>query len=175
LRKSWFSKDATPHKHTGNSSLPKLKAVLSVLTIIIIFFEANCGSAVPLQKALGYLDKAIVLIVNADDVGLHADETDATIQAMEQGIFTRGSIMVPCRDFNRTIGIWKKNPKLDFGIHLTLTCEWGDLYTWAPILSREAVPSIFSKDGFMWPDVESLIKHARINEALMEAVSMGME
>ena len=110
-----------------------------------------------------------MLIVNADDVGLHASETDATIQAMKMGTVTSGSIMVPCRDFERAMNAWKKSPALDFGIHLTLTCEWGLRYPWAPVLPKEAVSSLFAQDGLMWPDVESLTQHARLNEVLMEA------
>lgn len=144
-------------------------ALSFAVVFLISFLTANCGSTSPLQKELGYSDDTIVLIVNADDVGLHADETDATIQAMNQGMVTSGSIMVPCRDFDRTINIWKKNPDLDFGIHLTLTCEWGHLYSWAPILPKDIVPSLYTHDGLMWPNIESLVQHARVNEVLLEA------
>ncbi len=122
-----------------------------------------------MNKELGYPDEAIVLIVNAEDVGLHADVTNAAIQAMKQGVVTSGSLMVPCPDFGRTINIWKKDPSLDFGVHLTLTCEWGQQYPWAPVLSKDVVPSLLTQDGLMWPDVESLVQHAKLDEILMEA------
>jgi predicted glycoside hydrolase/deacetylase ChbG (UPF0249 family) len=88
---------------------------------------------------------------------------------MKLGMVTSGSLMVPCPDYGRAMRAWKKNPALDFGIHLTLTCEWGLRYPWAPVLPKETVSSLFAQDGLMWPDVESLTKHARLNEVLMEA------
>ena len=169
LQRIWKSRRRPQGGRQRHSRSIVILAVSIALAIIIIFFEANCGSTAPLQKELGYSDDAIVLIVNADDVGLHADETNATIQAMKQGMVTSGSIMVPCRDFDRTISIWKKNPDLDFGVHLTLTCEWGHLYPWAPILPKDVVSSLITQDGLMWPNVESLVHHAKVNEVLMEA------
>ena len=169
LHRDWELKEEPAGSGQHHPHSINILALSFALLIIIVFFIAGCGSPSRLQKKLGYLDDAIVLIVNADDVGLHADVTDATIQAMKLGLVTSGSIMVPCPDFERTLSIWKKDPGLDFGIHLTLTCEWGRPYPWAPILSKDVVPSLFTQDGRMWPNVESLVQHSKLDEVLMEA------
>jgi predicted glycoside hydrolase/deacetylase ChbG (UPF0249 family) len=165
LRELRAKRQASCQQHPGYTDV----LALSLALFTTAFLFTACGSPTPLHKELGYQDDAIVLIVNADDVGLHADVTDATIQAMRQGSVTSGSIMVPCPDFGRTVSIWKEHPDLDFGIHLTLTCEWGHLYPWAPILPKDVVPSLFTEDGLMWPDVESLVHQSKISEVLMEA------
>ena len=164
----WEPKGKSASRRWHHPSSINILAI-SFELFIIAFLIAGCGSPSHLQKELGYSGDAIVLIVNADDVGLNADVTDATIQAMKQGLVTSGSIMVPCPDFNRTISIWKKEPDLDFGIHLTLTCEWGQLYPWVPVLPKVVVPSLFTQEGLMWPNVESLVQHAKLDEVLMEA------
>ncbi len=95
--------------------------VLFILCSIVTEFNSGCTSSPSITEQLGYTKKDILLIINADDVGLHKDVTDASITAMKFGLVTSGSVMVPCPDFDRTLKIWKDNPNLDLGIHLTLT------------------------------------------------------
>jgi chitin disaccharide deacetylase len=149
-------------------------AMLSLLLIFI--FIAGCGIYVlnyyspspTLAEELGYTKKDILVIVNMDDIGLHPDETDASIKAINFDMAKSGSVMVPCPDFERTLKIWKENQGLDLGIHLTLTCEYGMKYPWTPILPRSKVPSLYNNDGIMWPDVKQLAEHANIQEAVLE-------
>jgi len=51
---------------------------------------------VSLAVKLGYKPTDRILIVNADDVGMSYAANQATIQGMEKGLITAGSIMVPC-------------------------------------------------------------------------------
>jgi len=113
-----------------------------------------------LVEQLGYSDKDILVIVNIDDVGLHKDETEASFRALNFGIVKSGSIMVPCPNYDQVMKLWKKNPEIDLGIHLTLTCEWGEKYPWAPVLPKTDVPGLYHPAGRMWPTVETLLMHA---------------
>ena len=86
-----------------------------------------------LAERLGYSDKDIIVIVNIDDVGMHKDETEASFRALNFGMVKSGSIMVPCPNYDQVIKLWRENPEIGLGIHLTLTCEWGEKYPWAPV------------------------------------------
>lgn len=115
-------------------------------------------------EQLGYSDRDILVIVNIDDVGLHRDETKASFKALNFGVVKSGSIMVPCPNYDQVIKLWRENPEIDLGIHLTLTCEWGEKYPWVPVLPKTDVPSLYNPEGIMWPNVEALLLHAKIKD-----------
>lgn len=112
-------------------------------------------------EQLGYSDKDIIVIANIDDVGLHKDETEASFKAFKSGMVKSGSLMTPCPNFDRAIELWKDNPEVDLGVHLTLTCEWGVKYPWAPILPKNDIPSLYNSQGIMWQNVKELLLHAK--------------
>ena len=72
-----------------------------------------------LAEQLGYSREDIILIVHADDLAIHEDQTDGSLGVMKKGMVKTGSVMVPCPDFERTASIWKDTPDLDLGLHLT--------------------------------------------------------
>jgi len=121
-----------------------------------------------LAQQLGYGIDDILVVVHADDVGYHLDQTDGVLSAMEIGMCKTGSVMVPCPDFERVVSIWQKRPELDLGIHLTLNSEWGTQYGWSPILPESQVPSLYNPDGLMWGTEWELKEHVNVDEALME-------
>jgi len=121
-----------------------------------------------LAEQLGYSNKEILVIINIDDVGLHKDETKASFRALNFGMIKSGSIMVPCPNFNHVIKLWKENPEIELGIHLTLTCEWGVKYPWTPVLPRADAPSLYNTEGIMWRNVRELLQHARRKDINLE-------
>lgn len=121
-----------------------------------------------LVKQLGYSDKDILVIVNIDDVGLHKDETEASFRALNFGMVKSGSIMVPCPNYDQVIKLWRDNPETGLGIHLTLTCEWGTKYPWAPVLSKAKVPSLYNSEGIMWQSVDKLLQNSNRKEIALE-------
>jgi len=121
-----------------------------------------------LAEELGYSKDDILLIVHADDVGMHTDQTDGTFEAMKKGLVTSGSLMVPCPDFDRVKQIWKNNPHLDLGIHLTLNSDWGNKYGWTGVLPKGRVPSLYNDQGILWEKPRQLIEHMNVNEAINE-------
>ena len=121
-----------------------------------------------LAEQLGYSDKEILVIVNIDDIGLHKDETEASFRALNFGIVKSGSVMAPCPNFNQIIKLWRENPDIDLGVHLTLTCEWGTKYPWSTVLSKSHVPSLYNPDGIMWSSINDLLQHATQKDIDME-------
>ena len=121
-----------------------------------------------LVEQLGYSDKAILVIVNIDDVGLHKDETEASFMALNFGMVKSCSVMVVCPNIDHAMKLWQENPEIDLGVHLTLTCEWGEKYPWAPVLPKTDVPSLYNPQGIMWPTPEALLLHSKRKDIEME-------
>lgn len=121
-----------------------------------------------LATQLGYSNNDIIVIVHADDIGIHKDQTNGALDSMKMGMVKTGSVMVPCPDFERVSSIWKKNPELDLGLHLTLTSGHRKSYRWKPLLPESKVPSLYDTNGYIWRSPEEFGKHLNISESLME-------
>lgn len=126
------------------------------------------SGAKPLVERLGYPPGSKLLIVNGDDVGMSHAVNAATFEAMEQGLMTSGTIMVPCPWFPEVVAHAKANPTRDFGLHLTHTSEW-EPYRWGPVADRREVPGLISPDGYFWPTTAAVYEHAKLEELETEA------
>lgn len=116
-----------------------------------------------LAERLGYKATDRLLIIHADDVGMCHSVNVATINAMEKGVVTCASIMVPCPWMPEIAEYCRNHPKADFGLHLTLTSEWG-LYRWRPVTPISEVPGLLDKEGFMPHTVEETAAQATAEE-----------
>ncbi len=115
---------------------------LSFTLIIIWFFSAtSCGQHKPTR-----------LIVRADDMGMAHAVNLACIQTYEQGIVKTVELMVPSPWFPEAVRLLKEHPKLDVGIHLTLTSEWDNIKS-RPLTKGT---SFTDDDGFFYPMVTPL-------------------
>jgi chitin disaccharide deacetylase len=121
----------------------------------------------PIQTRLGYSDKAKLMIIHADDLGMSSSENAASIIAMEKGVINSASLMVPCPRFREIVVYSKANPQADIGIHLTITSEWNS-YKWGPILPPHQVASLVDAKGFFFESIAVLLRNFKSDEVEKE-------
>ncbi len=111
-----------------------------------VFSLAGQDNVPGLNERLGYSPEAKLLIVHNDDAGVAHAVNMATFKALESGLVTSTSIMVPCPWLHEIAAYAKKNPEADMGVHITLTCEW-DNFRWGPVAGKSVVPSLVGPEG----------------------------
>ena len=112
----------------------------------------------PALKKLGFSDNDRVVIIHTDDIGMCQASVSAFAELWEFGLISSGATMVPCPWFLETARFAKDNPKVDLGVHITLTSEW-DTYRWAPISTRDQSSGLIDYQGFFYPTSNEAQKH----------------
>ena len=121
------------------------------------------------------------LILHADDLGMAHSVNRASFDAMDQGVCSSASVMVPCPWFLEVAGYAAKHRDTDIGVHLTLTSEWSS-YRWRPVAPVDRVRSLVDPDGYFWSDAASVANSAEVEEVKAElraqinrAIEAGIE
>ncbi|KKN28271.1 hypothetical protein LCGC14_0856030 [marine sediment metagenome] len=120
-----------------------------------------------LSTRLGFSKNSKLLIIHADDAGLSHSENMATIESLKMGMVNSYSIMVPCPWYYEMACFAKSNPEFDYGIHLTLTCEW-EYYKFGPVLPISEVRSLVDENGHFYKKRENLKESASIEDVEKE-------
>ncbi|OGO51169.1 MAG: hypothetical protein A2148_08830 [Chloroflexi bacterium RBG_16_68_14] len=123
--------------------------------------------AVNLAERLGFAPDDRVLILHADDVASSHASNAAAIECLEQGSLTSASILVPAPWFPEVAAYARDHPEADFGVHLTLTCEY-DPYRWRALTDRSAAPGLYDEQGYLWHTVGQAVEHISVKEAELE-------
>jgi chitin disaccharide deacetylase len=83
----------------------------------------------------------------------------AFVELSKAGTITSGSVMVPCPWFPELAQLVRENDSLDIGVHLTLNAEKSN-YRWRPVSNATPASGLTDPDGYLWPDVASVRRHA---------------
>lgn len=90
---------------------------------------------------------AIRLIVRGDDIGSCHAANEACLRCYQKGILRSVEVMVPAPWYPEAVRMLQEHPRLDVGVHLTLTSEWEGC-KWGPVTRA---PSLCDRRGHFLP------------------------
>jgi chitin disaccharide deacetylase len=105
----------------------------------------------PVLKKLGFSNSDRIVIFHADDIGVCQASVDAYADLLDFGLLSSAAAMVPCGWFPTVAALCRdhqEHPRLDMGIHLTLTSEYNTL-RWGPISTRQATSGLLDEEGYL--------------------------
>ncbi len=95
---------------------------------------------------MGYPADARLLIVNADDFGMHPAINEAIFGALEAGLVRSTTLMVPCPAASDAMHYLREHPDIAFGVHLTAVRDTvSDAF--GPLTATEKVSSLVDETG----------------------------
>ena len=130
--------------------------------------DAESGRVAANLRRLGYGPDARLLIVHGDDLGMCHSENAATFDAIEEGIATSTSMLVPCPWAYAAARHVASHPELDVGVELAFTSEW-QAYRWKPVLGAARCPSLVDDEGFLPRTVAEFHERAEPDQVRQEA------
>lgn len=145
-----------------------LAGLVALNQISSIAQPATSNQRPPLAERLGFKSTDTIVVINGDDVGMSHAANAATIDALENGLMTCATIMMPCPWVPEIAAYARAHPNADFGLHLTHTSEWKK-YRWGPVASRNEVPGLIDLEGCLWPSIEAVYKNSTPEQAEIEA------
>ena len=163
-----------------------LVSVISFVLIVLVYFEykeipiynfnlaykflkgeQNYTQFENLSEKLGYNKDDKLLIIHADDLGLSNSVNNASFKSLLEGNTSSASVMMTCDKINEVAEFSKKNPEIDFGIHLTVTSEW-KFHKWDGVLDSKEIPSLINKNGNLYENKKGFTLNADVNELKKE-------
>ena len=118
-------------------------------------------------ERLGWKADDRVLIIHSDDVGMSLANNEGSREALEYGLVTSVSVMMPCPWVPGWLAYTKEHPEVDSGLHLTLTSEY-DHYRWTPLAGKNQVPGLTDVHGCLPDGVKEVEENATADEFELE-------
>jgi predicted glycoside hydrolase/deacetylase ChbG (UPF0249 family) len=130
------------------------------------------ASALPAQartiaERLGHPADAKLLIIHADDLGVAHSVNAVSLDALDKGIISSASAMIPTPWITEVAAYARTHPNADIGLHLTITSEW-ETYRWGSVAPADKVPSLLEPDGTFPRDVAKVATTAKPGEVERE-------
>jgi len=157
-----------------------MRNALMVAAAVLGMSAAAAESGPTFAERLGWPAGSRVLILHSDDLGMSHASNAGTIEALEFGLVTSISVMMPTPWVVEIAEYVTRHPDTDVGLHLTLTSEWDD-YRWPPVAGKPQVPGLVDSMGCLWDNVPLVIAHATADEVETEiraqidrAMTMGL-
>jgi predicted glycoside hydrolase/deacetylase ChbG (UPF0249 family) len=132
---------------------------------MLVSSGASAQSEPTYAERLGFPAGKKVIVLHVDDAGMSYEANQGTKQAIDDGIAVSTSVMMPCSWVPHFMTYAKQKPKLDVGVHLTLTSEWSN-YRWSPLTGQKT--GLCDPQGAFWPSVDDVVAHATADEVEAE-------
>jgi hypothetical protein len=113
------------------------------------------------NERLGRAPDARMVIVNCDDIGSSHAANLASLEAMERGIATSATLMVPCPWALEAVELFRGQ---DVGVHLTLTAEYSG-YRWRSLTGAR---SLHDDQGFLPRTAKEVWARAELSDVRRE-------
>ena len=162
-------------------SRESLDRMLGTLTLMSFLTSTVAFGDPTYAERLGWPAGSRVVIFHVDDAGMSHDSNQGTKQAIEKGVATSLSVMMPCSWVPQCAAWLQANAKVDAGVHRTLTAEWKQ-YRWGPVCGKSVVPGLVDGHGYLWRGVRDVALHATPDEVEAEmraqidkALAMGIQ
>lgn len=140
--------------------------IVGLLVFTAAYIPARAQTETYAER-LGFPKGKKVIILHVDDAGMSYESNVGTINALDKGIASSTSIMMPCGWVPQFFEYLKSKPAVDAGVHLTLTSEW-NTYRWSPLVGREKAPGLYDGQGAFWHSVAQVVEHASADEVEAE-------
>lgn len=114
-----------------------------------------------LAERLGHEPTERLIIVNCDDIGSSHSANLASLEAVERGVATSATLMVPCPWAREAVELFQGK---DVGVHLTLTAEY-PTYRWRSLTGAK---SLHDAQGYLPRTVDEVRARARVEEVRAE-------
>jgi len=131
------------------------------------FCIVNLAQAETYAERLGWDSEDRVLIIHSDDIGMSLANNRGSAEALEFGLVTSVSVMMPCPWVSDWLAYMKDHPNVDCGLHLTLTSEY-DGYRWPPVAGKQVVPGLADAHGCLPDNVGLVVENATADEVEAE-------
>lgn len=118
-------------------------------------------------EKLGWPAGKKVIILHADDIGMCPEANIAAKNMLVNNFIQSSAVMIPCPNAEEFITWAIDNPKMDVGLHLTLTSEWKN-YRWGTVTEKSEVPGLLDEDNKMWHEVPQVVQNASAAEVEKE-------
>ena len=114
---------------------------------------------------LGYPADAKLLIVNADDFGMCHSLCEGGMRAIQEGLATSCSLMVPTPWGIHAMKLLKDNPHIPFSVHLCAVSEYA-YYRWKPLSAPAKVPTLIDEVGCFVRDhlIDEMVAGVNLDE-----------
>ncbi len=144
-----------------------LRKFVCVFSLCFLFCQEIPAQTKTVAERLGYPADTKLLIIHADDLAIAHSEDAASFEALDKGVVTSASVIVPGPWLTEVAEYAKGHPDADLGLHLALTSEW-KTFRWGSVEPKDKVPSLLDPAGTLWPLTELVAKNAKPQEAEQE-------
>ena len=135
--------------------------------VLLLVASTLSAQTKTVAERLGYPADAKLLILHADDLGVAHSVNAASFDALDKGVISSASIMMPTPWVTEVATYARAHPNADLGLHLTLTSEWLT-YRWGSVESKDKVPSLLDSTGTFPSEVAPVVAKAKPAEVERE-------